>query len=511
MRFTKSHWPAAVSTAIVALLCAAAQAEPPRYGGTLHVKLRASSISLDPREWTLGSLSSGASEKLAGLVYDRLVALDDHAKIRPVLATEWAHDTAARNWQFKLRPSVRFSDGSLLTSTDVVASLQSSLGKEFEVSATENGVAIRAAHPAPDLLEQLASGAHFIFRKEADGTLLGTGPFFVVESIGAAPSEANPTAIKPAKIKFQANEGSWSGRPFVDFVEVTLGEPPLRQLLDLQVGKADIAEIAPDLVRKGRQEGLRIWSSAPQTLVALRFDDAFGAPASDQLREALWLALDRDTMANVLLQREAQPADSLLPQWLSGYAFLFESSMNLQRARELRAAFPAGVPGATQPLRLRVDAPGDLFKLIGERVAVNARQANLLVQVALPGSAGNSPTPASGLHLFAWHYDSLSPHAELEAFVKQLLDSADLPANSADPEQLFAQERCLLEDRRILPLVLLPEYAGVRANVHNWNASPWGDWRLADVWLDSEDAVTTKAPTSPQKNSSTARNPGARP
>jgi len=72
----------------------------------------------------------------------------------------------------------------------------------------------------------------------------------------------------------------------------------------------------------------------------------------------------RDTMANVLLQREAQPADSLLPQWLSGYAFLFESSMNLQRARELRAAFPAGVPGATQPLRLRVDAPGDLFKLI---------------------------------------------------------------------------------------------------------------------------------------------------
>jgi hypothetical protein len=340
---------------------------------------------------------------------------------------------------------------------------------------------------------------------------LGTGPFFVAESVAAAPAEANPAAIKPAKIEFQANDGAWSGRPFVDFVEVTLGEPSLRQLLDLQVGKADIAEIAPDLVRKGRQEGLRIWNSAPQTLVALRFDDALAAPASDQLREALWLAMDRDTMANVLLQREAQPADSLLPQWLSGYAFLFESPMNLQHARELRAAFPAGVPGVTQPLRLRVDAPGDLLKLMGERVAVNARQANLMVQVALPGSANNSPAPASGLHLFAWHYDSLSPHAELEAFVKQLLDSVELPANSMDPEQLFAQERRLLEERRILPLMLLPEYVGVRANVHNWNASPWGEWRLADVWLDSEDAVTTKAPASPQKNSSTARNPGARP
>ena len=234
------------------------------------------------------------------------------------------------------------------------------------------------------------------------------------------------------------------------------------------------------------------------------------APASGQLREALWLAHDRDTMASVLLQREAQPADSLLPQWLSGYAFLFESAMNLQRARELRAVFPAGVPGAVQPLRLSVDAPGDLFKLMGERLAGKARQANLLVQVALPARASNSPAPAVGLHLLAWHNDSLSQHAELEAFVKQSLDGADLPANTTDPEQLFAQERRLLEERRILPLVLLPEYAGVRANVHNWNASPWGDWRLADVWLDSEEPMTTKEPAGPQRNSSTARNPGAR-
>jgi peptide/nickel transport system substrate-binding protein len=511
MRFTKSRWLAAISAVVAALACVSAQAAAPRYGGTLHVKLRTSSVSLDPREWTPGSLSSAASERLASLVYDRLVALDDYARFQPAVAAEWTHDAAGRNWQFKLRSGVRFSDGSLCTPTDVVAALQATLGKGFEVTALENGIAIRAAHPVPDLLEQLASGRNFVFRRLPDGTLLGTGPFFVAESVAAAPAEVNPSATKPAKIKFQANEGAWSGRPFVDFVEVTLGEPPLRQLLDLQVGKADIAEIAPDLVRKGRQEGLRIWSSEPQTLVALRFEDGLRAPASDQLREALWLALDRDTMANVLLQREAQPADSLLPQWLSGYAFLFESTMNLQHARELRAAFPAGVPGAAQPLRLRVDAPGDLFKLMGERVAVNARQANLLVQVALPANASNSPAPAIGLHLFAWHYDSLSPRVELEAFVKQLVDGTDLPANSTDPEQLFAQERRLLGERRVLPLVLLPEYAGIRANVHNWNASPWGDWRLADVWLDSEDPMTTKAPTSPQKNSSTARNPGARP
>jgi len=37
------------------------------------------------------------------------------------------------------------------------------------------------------------------------------------------------------------------------------------------------------------------------------------------------------------------------------------------------------------------------------------------------------------------------------------------------------------------------------------------DWRLADVWLESEDAVSTTSAPGAQKNSSTVRNPGARP
>ena len=511
MRSIKSRWFAAISCALISLAVLEAHAEPPRYGGTLRVKLRAANVSLDPRKWTPGSLAAAENAKLASLVFDRLITLDDYGRFQPALATEWAHDPASKNWQFKLRAGVRFSDGSPFTAADATAALQATLGRTFEISATEGAVNVRASRPAPDLLEQLASGRSFIFRPQLDGTLLGTGPFFVAESTDAAPSELNPTAIKPARIRFQANENCWGGRPFVDFVDVTLGEPALRQILDLQVGRAEIAEISPDLVRKGRQEGLRIWSSAPVTLVALRFDDALAGPASDQLRETFWLAMDRDTMANVLLQRQAQPAAALLPQWLTGYAFLFETPMNLPRAKELRASFPASEAGATQALRLHVDAPGDVFKLMGERVAVNARQANLLVQVAGAGSASNPPAPLDGLHLFAWHYDSLSPHANLETLLKQMPDGTDVTAIPGDPEQLFAQERRLIEERRILPLVLLPEYVGIRATVHNWNASPWGDWHLADVWLESEDTIPSRIAGGTQRENSTARNPGAKP
>jgi len=500
MRFTKSLWFAGISAALLLLLAATATnaTKRPRYGGTVRVELLASSASLDPREWKSGALSAREDEKLAALVYDRLVTLDDYGRFQPALAIEWSHDTAERNWEFKLRPGVKFSDGSLLTSADVLASLQSLLPAGLQLTATDTTISIHSPHPIPDLLEQLASGRHFVFRVLPDDTLLGTGPFYVAEISPAAPYEANPLATKPARLKFRANEQSWAGRPFLDAIEVTLGEPPMRQLFDLQVGRADIVEVAPDLVRKARQDNLRVWNSAPNTLLALRFDESQPASADEHLREALALSMDRDTMANVLLQKQAEPAPALLPEWLSGYAFLFESAMNLERAKEIRISLPANEAGGTEPLRLRVDAGGDLMKLLGERVAVNARQANLSVQVvthstsASGGAAPVSPAnPSIGLHLFAWHYDSLSPRAEFEAMVNQL-HLEQVPESYqqlADPEQRYAEERRILEERRVLPLVLLPEYVGIAAPVRNWMPARWGEWRLADVWLEKGESA----------------------
>jgi len=269
---------------VTTLVAPPAQAtKRPSYGGTLRVVLRASSVSLDPREWKPGSSFSAQNEQLAVLIYDRLLALDDYGRFQPALATEWSHDAGLRNWQFKLRPGVRFPDGSPLTATDVVAALQPLLPPSLQISATENAIAIHSSRPVPDLLEQFSSGRYFVYRALPDGLLLGTGPFYLGENSPAEPSETNPSVMKPAHIKFRASEEAWSGRPFLDAIEVTLGEPPLRLLYDLQIGKADLAEIAPELVRKARQENVRIWSSAPNTLLALRFDEAQPAAADQRL------------------------------------------------------------------------------------------------------------------------------------------------------------------------------------------------------------------------------------
>jgi peptide/nickel transport system substrate-binding protein len=530
MKFIESRWLAGTRLLVVALLVSslspgALGTQWPKYGGTLRVDLHAQTVSLDPREWRVGAPESATNEKMAALVFDRLVALDNYGRFQPQLAMEWSHDAAFKRWQFILRANVKFSDGTALSVADVVAALQLLFPNGQQITASGNNVVIQSAVAMPDLLEELASGRFLVYRVQPDGTLMGTGPFFVAEagtdahglsnSMSAAKdSQGTPSArgaTGTAQLHFRANEETWSGRPFLDAIDVTLGVPPLRQLFDLQLGKADLVELSPDLVRQAMKENLRVWSSAPVMLYGLRFDEAQPATVDAKLREAMSLSLDRQTMANVLLQKQAEPAAALLPQWLSGYAFLFTMETNIERAKEIRAALPAA---GTEPLRLRVDVTGDLPKLLAERVAVNARQATIPVQVvnrAASRASSNAATvsneSAAAVHLFAWHYSSLSSRVELESFVSTLNlgESSGSTVSSTDPEQLYAWEKKLLEERRVLPLVVLPEYVGLGQNVRDWMPARWGEWHLADVWLDLPE------PNAEQRGNSNAALPGAKP
>jgi MarR-like DNA-binding transcriptional regulator SgrR of sgrS sRNA len=401
-------------------------------------------------------------------------------------------------------------------------------------------VVFQVAAPTPDLLEELAAGRYFIYRVQPDGALMGTGPFLLgaMASSGSklAPpvsgSAADSTASEPSAgtsttyWRFHANEETWSGRPFVDRIEVTFGVPPLRQLFDLQLGKADVIELSPELVRRAIQDNQRVWSSTPATLYGLRFEQSAPATSADaQLREAISLSLDRQTMANVLLQKQAEPASALLPQWLSGYAFLFTMETDIERAKEIRGTLPEKVAMGT--LRLRVEAPGDMAKLLGERVAVNARQAMLLVQVTNRGTwlrtntatnvtaiSVNDPA-AGGARLFSWHYSSLSPRVELESMIATLHlgDSNEAAVLSTDPEQIYAREKKLLDERRVIPLVALPEYVGLGPRVRDWMPARWGEWHLADVWLDQSrpNAAQPSGASGVTAPSSSATPPGGKP
>src|SRR5262249_14665415 len=181
MKFIVSRWRAASNFAVVfglgVFACASFPSTKPRYGGTLHVELLAQSVSLDPRAWKSGSRDFAANERLAALVYDRLVSLDNYGRFTPELATEWSHDGSYKHWQFVLRSDVRFSDGPPLTANDAAAALAPLLPEDLKVSASGGNINFQSTDSRPDLLELLASGRFFVYRITATGSFIGTGAF----------------------------------------------------------------------------------------------------------------------------------------------------------------------------------------------------------------------------------------------------------------------------------------------------------------------------------------------
>jgi len=131
---------------------------------------------------------------------------------------------------------VKLSDGTLLSAADVAAALQPLLPSGRQITASGNSVVVLSAAAMPDLLEELASGRFFVYRVQPDGSLMGTGPFFVSETAGGgrgpssstiAAGDSNLAASSPGvnkmtHLRFRANEETWSGRPFLDAIEVTL-------------------------------------------------------------------------------------------------------------------------------------------------------------------------------------------------------------------------------------------------------------------------------------------------
>ena len=265
---------------------------------------------------------------------------------------------------------------------------------------------------------------------------------------------------------YEADENAAGGRPFLAGVEILLGRALRDQASDLDLGKADVVELGPSELRR-QPAGRRMWSSSPVRVLALvftpRFEDA-------RVREALALAVDRSAIHAVLLQRQGEVSGALLPQWVSGYAFLFPTTADLGRARQLAAG--------ARPITLGVGDPA--ARPIAERIALNARDAGLAVSVT-PQTAG------ADVALVELRIPSADPAKALAeiAGTLGLPTPPHAPSENASSEQTYAAERALLDGFRVIPLIHLPDVYGVGPRVKGGpGITPLGEWRFDNLWLE---------------------------
>jgi hypothetical protein len=225
-------------------------------------------------------------------------------------------------------------------------------------------------------------------------------------------------------------------------------------------------ELGPNDLRR-QPAGRRIWTTSPVRVLALVFAPHF---EDARVREALALAVDRSAIHTVLLQRQGEISGALLPQWLSGYAFLFPTTADLGRARQLAAG--------ARPIALSVNDPA--VRAIAERIALNARDAGLAVSVT--PQAANADVALVELRIAS--ADPVKALARIAADLGLPAPPRDLSAN-ASPEQTYAAERALLEGFRVIPLIHLPDVYGVGPRVRGGpGITPLGEWRFENLWLE---------------------------
>ena len=270
---------------------------------------------------------------------------------------------------------------------------------------------------------------------------------------------------------YAADENAAGGRPFVDSVEIQLARPPRDQSIDLELGKTDIVELGPNEIRR-QQPGRKTWQSQPVRVVALVFSRRI---EDVRVREALALAVDRAAILTVLLQRQGEVSGALLPQWLSGYAFLFPAAFDLPRARALAAG--------ARPLSLGVSDPG--LRTIADRIALNARDAGLTVNVAPQGATqGTTQGATVDIRLMETRIASADPSRALAALAAAY--GLPEPPRAETPDALYAAEHNLLEGFRVVPLFHLPDVYGAAQRVKGGpGITPLGEWRFGDLWIES--------------------------
>jgi Bacterial extracellular solute-binding proteins, family 5 Middle len=348
----------------------------------------------------------------------------------PVLAVAWQHDTDYKQWRFSLRSKAKFHDGQPLTAASAVPSLAAALKPDVSIEGGGQALLIKSPQPMPDLLEQLAR----VGISRAGG--IGTGPFRI-------------TAWEPGRrLALVAFDDYWGGRPFLDAVAIEFGATH---------GRADLFDIPVGPARRIVPEGFTTWSSWPRTLVAIE------ARNVQPLLPALALAIDRAPIANVLAQHKADPAFGLLPQWLSGYEFLFDAPPDVARARQMAPQLRGSSIGLGYP------ANDPFLRSVAERIALNTRDAGIAIQ----------PTSSVGAQLQLIEHPLESTDA-----ADELARIANDHSDPGSPQARYELERATLDSGRIVPLVYLREIFAIAPRLHFQPSSDMFALHLENAWLN---------------------------
>jgi peptide/nickel transport system substrate-binding protein len=332
-----------LSLALATLLGLAATT--PLQAQTLRWASAGDLLTLDPV-----SQNESLTNMMNGQVYERLVMRDKQLNIVPQLAASWTQ-TDATHWRFKLRPGVKFSDGTPFTADDVVFSVERARAPTSQIAqyATALGevkkvdeltVDFVQKDPNPVFLQHLdtvyimskawcekykvTKPQSFKDKEETYAAMNanGTGPFVVASR-------------QPGIKTVYKRNPTWWGRFEGNLQEVVYNQisNDATRLAALVSGEIDfMLDPAPrDVARLRNTAGVKVIDGPENRIVYIGMDQArdsllYGKapdgknPFKDlRVRKALYQAIDIETIKTKLMNGQSAPTGALVPSPLASF------------------------------------------------------------------------------------------------------------------------------------------------------------------------------------------------
>ncbi|GAA3774136.1 ABC transporter substrate-binding protein [Plantactinospora mayteni] len=312
--------------------------------------------SIDPH-----SAEGGASGKdlIGQEIFSRLTRPDPQGKIIGDLATDWSADAATTSWTFTLRSGVNFSDGSALTADDVVASFRRLLGGDSPAASNFTGASIESSRPdqvviktaKPDAALPSKLVTFFILPK----TVAQKDAGFFKAPVGSGPFTVK--SFTPGEtIVLAANDKYWGGKPKLETVTIRSIPEIAARLTALRTGEVDLVWGVPNdqLADLKADSNLKTEAVATNQVYTMWFNSSVPALKTAAIRNALWKAVDFNTIIKSLYPETGALADAPVAPTVFGYSPQQPKTYDPAAAKaELTAAgFDFG-----KPLRLQFANP----------------------------------------------------------------------------------------------------------------------------------------------------------
>jgi peptide/nickel transport system substrate-binding protein len=362
-----------------------------------------------------------------GAVYEALVRTNEKLAFEPSLAVSWSQPSPTV-WRFKLRPGVKFQDGTPFTADDVVFSFERAAADGSDVKPTI--ATVKQAVKVDELTVD-------VITKAPDPILINEIPFLYMMS--KAWCEKNgatqPVDVRKGKENFATRNANGTG-PFIlksrevgvrtvfvvnpnwwdkprhnldEVIYTPIGNDATR-VAALLSGEVDMIEPVPsqDIDRVGKTPGRKVLQAPELRTIYLGMDqwrdeltdgDVKGKnPFKDlKVRQAFMRAIDVELIKRQIMRGASRPGALMIGPGINGYdqAIDVRPAYDVAAAKQLLAE--AGYP---EGFSVGLDCPNDryvndericqavaaMLARIGVKVNVNAQTRAQWFAKILPGN-----------------------------------------------------------------------------------------------------------------------------